>query len=229
MDEENLIKVVAVVAVMILVPILNITYFKKRVGKQFAHLAEKFGWILDNVKAAATDLKIHGMVEGKSVVVGAHTTGYGKHKQYFTTVTFTCDNLRQATFRIYKEGFFSKLGKTLGGQDIEMGDPDFDKKFIVKGDATHLQSFLSADLRAELSSLVQSKHFDGTIELKDKKLVYTMRGFLMAKKQTTRLENVIPVLIKMAVRVDGGQSSTALSRKPAKAVDHAAIYQAQIS
>ncbi len=36
-------------------------------------------------------------------------------------------------FTIYRKGLFSDLGKLLGMQDIEIGDPEFDEAFIIKG------------------------------------------------------------------------------------------------
>ena len=36
-------------------------------------------------------------------------------------------------FTVYRKGLFSELGKLLGMQDIEVGDPEFDEAFIVKG------------------------------------------------------------------------------------------------
>ena len=36
-------------------------------------------------------------------------------------------------FTIYRKGFFSDVGKLLGMQDIEVGDPEFDEAFIIKG------------------------------------------------------------------------------------------------
>ena len=36
-------------------------------------------------------------------------------------------------FKITREGFFSSIGKFFGMQDIEIGDPFFDDKFIIKG------------------------------------------------------------------------------------------------
>jgi hypothetical protein len=36
-------------------------------------------------------------------------------------------------FTIYRKGIFSELGKLLGMQDIEVGDPEFDEAFIIKG------------------------------------------------------------------------------------------------
>jgi hypothetical protein len=36
-------------------------------------------------------------------------------------------------FTIYRKGFFSDLGKMLGMQDMEIGEPEFDDAFIIKG------------------------------------------------------------------------------------------------
>jgi hypothetical protein len=36
-------------------------------------------------------------------------------------------------FTIYRKGFFSDLGKLLGMQDIEVGDPEFDEAFVIQG------------------------------------------------------------------------------------------------
>ena len=36
-------------------------------------------------------------------------------------------------FTVYRRGFFSDLGKLLGMQDIEVGVPEFDEAFIIKG------------------------------------------------------------------------------------------------
>ena len=36
-------------------------------------------------------------------------------------------------FTIYRKGVFSDLGKLMGMQDIEVGDPEFDDAFIIKG------------------------------------------------------------------------------------------------
>jgi len=36
-------------------------------------------------------------------------------------------------FTIYRRGLFSDLGKLLGMQDIEIGDAEFDRDFVIKG------------------------------------------------------------------------------------------------
>jgi len=46
---------------------------------------------------------------------------------------------------VYKEGFFSSLGKALGTQDIQVGDPLFDDLFMVKSnDESLCRAWLNA-------------------------------------------------------------------------------------
>lgn len=47
-------------------------------------------------------------------------------------------------FKIYREGFFSSVGKFFGMQDLEIGDPFFDSSFVIKGnDQRQLARLLS--------------------------------------------------------------------------------------
>lgn len=47
-------------------------------------------------------------------------------------------------FELYREGFFSSLGKLFGMQDIQIGDPFFDKDFIIKSsDPEKIRTLLS--------------------------------------------------------------------------------------
>ena len=50
-------------------------------------------------------------------------------------------------FKISREGFFSSIGKFFGMQDIEIGDPFFDKQFIIKGNDPKKIKLLLADDR----------------------------------------------------------------------------------
>ena len=52
-------------------------------------------------------------------------------------------------FTIYRKGILSELGKLFGMQDIEIGDPEFDEAFIIKGtDEARVQNlFADAKLR----------------------------------------------------------------------------------
>jgi hypothetical protein len=58
-------------------------------------------------------------------------------------------------FTIYRKGLFSGLGKMLGMQDIEVGDPEFDEAFIIQGNNEARVQHLFADRR--LRTLVQAQ------------------------------------------------------------------------
>jgi hypothetical protein len=70
-------------------------------------------------------------------------------------------------FTIYRKRFFSDLGKLLGMQDIEVGDPDFDEAFIIKGnDESKVRDlFASAKIRQMIQAQPQIrlrvKHSEG--------------------------------------------------------------------
>lgn len=50
-------------------------------------------------------------------------------------------------FTIHRKGFFSDLGKLLGMQDIEVGDPEFDEAFIIRGNDEERVRALFANLK----------------------------------------------------------------------------------
>ena len=58
-------------------------------------------------------------------------------------------------FKISREGFFSSIGKFFGMQDIEIGDPFFDKQFVIKGNNQEKIKLLLADGR--IKELCQSQ------------------------------------------------------------------------
>jgi hypothetical protein len=71
------------------------------------------------------------------------------------------DGLR---FTVYRKGMFSELGKLLGMQDIEVGDPEFDEAFIVKGtdEARVRELFADPEVRALMLAQPQIR-----LEVKD--------------------------------------------------------------
>jgi hypothetical protein len=54
-------------------------------------------------------------------------------------------------FRVYRGNFFSQIPTLFGAQDVEVGDPDFDKAFIVKAtDEEKISQLLTRELRTLL-------------------------------------------------------------------------------
>ena len=70
----------------------------------------------------------------------------------FTRLQAPFDCMSDFRFRIYRKSIFSDLGKKLGMQDIEIGDPEFDENFIIKSnDEPQVRSyFADANLREHI-------------------------------------------------------------------------------
>ena len=60
---------------------------------------------------------------------------YTRDKSTFTRMRAPYVNQDGFRFDICLENFFSGIGKSLGGQDIQIGDSYFDDRFIIKGNS----------------------------------------------------------------------------------------------
>lgn len=71
------------------------------------------------------------------VVLDTYTTSSSNNNSSTTYTRMRAPFLNKdnLNFQIYREGFFSPLGKALGFQDIQIGDQYFDKEFIIKGNS----------------------------------------------------------------------------------------------
>ena len=58
-------------------------------------------------------------------------------------------------FKIYREGFFSSVGKFFGMEDLEIGDPFFDESFVIKGN--NHQKLISLLSDEQLKNLIHEQ------------------------------------------------------------------------
>jgi hypothetical protein len=68
-----------------------------------------------------------------TVTLDTHAVSNGKTRIIFTRVRAPYVNPDGFRFTIYRRGVFSDLGKLLGMQDVEIGDEEFDRAYIIKG------------------------------------------------------------------------------------------------
>jgi hypothetical protein len=69
-----------------------------------------------------------------TVTLDTYTESHGEHGgTTYTRMRAPFVNKDGFRFTIYRRGFFSDLGKLLGMQDVEIGEPEFDDAFIIKG------------------------------------------------------------------------------------------------
>lgn len=87
------------------------------------------------------------------ITLDTFTRSTGKTSTTYTRMTAPYKSPDGLIFQIYRKNIFSKFGKVLGMQDIEIGDSDFDDEFVVKGnDEKKIIELLSSKKIRELIS-----------------------------------------------------------------------------
>jgi len=64
--------------------------------------------------------------------IDTYTVSTGQSTITYTRMRTIFINKPEFRFKVYKEGFFQKIGKALGMADIEIGDAHVDDKLIIK-------------------------------------------------------------------------------------------------
>ena len=93
--------------------------------------------------------KVQVHVKPWTITLDTYTDSTGESPVTYTRMRAPYVNPEGFRFSIYRKGILSALGKLLGIQDIEVGDPDFDEAFIIKGndESKVLRLFSDARIR----------------------------------------------------------------------------------
>ncbi len=84
------------------------------------------------------------------IILDTYTVGDGDDgSQTYTRLRALFHNPYGFQFNVYRGHIFSRIGKLFGMQDIETGDPEFDKRYIVKGNDPGKVGALMADYRVK--------------------------------------------------------------------------------
>ena len=70
-----------------------------------------------------------------TITLDTYTVSNGKTSTTYTRLRAPYVNKNGFQFQIYRKSFFSGIGKALGMQDVEVGIPQFDDAFIIKGNS----------------------------------------------------------------------------------------------
>jgi hypothetical protein len=90
-----------------------------------------------------------------TVTLDTYVVSSGRTSTTYTRIRAPYVNADGLRFQIYRRGFFSDVAKKLGGQDIEIGDVEFDRDFIIKGNNPAKVQFLFAN--PNLRALIQAQ------------------------------------------------------------------------
>jgi hypothetical protein len=134
--------------------------------------------ILSGLASAFGSWRIEGREGGSRVRIYTISRGSGKSRTTYTVVDMSAPSPVPGTLKIAREGFFSKIGKTVfGTQDIQAGDEAFDKAVIVKGsDEAAIKNLLSSSTFRD--SILRAISAYPTLEIANGELKVERQGLI---------------------------------------------------
>ena len=173
---------------------------RKEVWKQ---LAEQLG--AEYVEAGfCRREKVEVRVKEWIVTLDTYVVHAGKAVIVFTRMRAPYVNADNFRFTIYRKGVFTNIGKFFGMQDVEVGVPEFDEAFVIKGnDESKLRALFA---NAKIRQLIETQP-DIHLEVRDDEgwfgphfpqgvdeLRFQVKGVI---KDITRLKNLFDVFAEV--------------------------------
>lgn len=188
----------AVVSLSILVGLIILIIFLVRYSQKlnkrkvtwYQNWALKLGLKHELVKYMFAKLNVmSGSLEGCQVQIYEKIVGSGKNRSMHTFIEFS-PNPFDFDFRIAKEGFFSKVGKSLGSKDIEFNDHEFDKTFLLKSkEEEKFRAIMDYPAQQALRGI--EKDLIGSIYSQGDKFSYSIMGGFTKEEKIEDFERVL--------------------------------------
>lgn len=143
----------------------------------------------------------------RSIVLSLHTE---KRRSGKNTYVYTVMNIRLFgnpgfEFKLVKEGFFQKIGKAFGMQDIQIGNETFDKLFVLKSpDENRARQIFDMMFCNKL--VENEKSIRSAITLNNGVMHYEEMMMMNSEDNLNRISTVINLCTEIAEKItNGGQ------------------------
>jgi len=162
--------------------VLAFSYYRReRAGRAWSNFARAHdleyspgGWM--------SRFGLAGEYRGEAVQVRTEKRGSGRNRNTYTVYSVELPSTVPMDLVMYDEGLFSKLGKFFGGEDIEVGRPELDDAFIIRGGgAAEIREFLDRDSVA--GALLEVYAVSSDLELEHRTLSIDHRGLARISDQ----------------------------------------------
>ena len=93
--------------------------------------------------------KVRANFKQWTITLDTYTVSNGETSTTYTRLRAPYVNADGFRFTVYRKSIFTGIGKFFGMQDIEIGDPWFDEKFVIQGNSTEkvIQFFRNPRIR----------------------------------------------------------------------------------
>ncbi len=143
---------------------------------------------------------VDGMLLERHVRVHIKCIDHSNEIPKYTCISMACANLSYTIF-LSNEVFFDQLNKAFGSQDIQTGDKDFDKKFIIKGNNEQLIKKLFDTATKQLLIKYRSS-LDWKLTIYKNEIYYEEKYIMDHDENYKRTIELIKMIEKIAQRAE---------------------------
>lgn len=151
---------------------------------------------------------VGGVYGGFNVDLRTVARSSGQNSTTYTVMTVALPIGNRLMLQFYKEGVLSKIGKALGTQDVQVGDPRFDQAFMIKSNAPE---YVSGLLTPEVRELALYMPDAMNVKLAMGHVSWEQLGTLT---DASRLGNVLNMLVIIARQVLSIEAPQMLHQAP---------------
>src|SRR5690554_702376 len=116
------------------------------------------GLQFQKISGSAYSGQLNGELDGVKVQAHTLTEGSGKNKREYTLVTARINGRIPLDMKVSREGFLQKAGKLFGTDDIQVGDDELDRQFLITGSNPSTIRRLLTDPAVKAALLTTQKH-----------------------------------------------------------------------
>jgi hypothetical protein len=194
----------ALILVVIVVAVAA-AYLNHRARQQaWSELAALTGLTCESAGLFGLSLRVQGVYRGHALTLDTFTRSSGKHSTTYTRVVIRVNNTAAIRLVLHEEGLLSPVGKLLGLQDIQVGDQDLDRRFIIQGQPEDIIARLLS-LGGLRDKLLQARSLN--IKVEGQELHFEQRGVELNVDYLQYLFDLLSELVEEIEQV-GGPSFT---------------------
>ena len=179
---------------------LAITYYNnKAIQEAWGRFAMNSGLIMNQGGMFSTP-RVTGDYKGFDYLLYTFSKGSGKSRTTYTGITMNFPKYIDCHLHVYQEGFFSKIGKALGGQDIQIGNREFDDAFMIKSQTPgKVDRILTPDL---MRNMLNGKHLIN-MSISGNGIHYEQVGIIKDVANLTYISEIMWMMANNACAMEG--------------------------
>ena len=142
---------------------------------------------------------VSGPHRGRAIAFHTYTTGSGKQRQTWQALAVSCDNPHGLFLQLGTQNFLSVIAEKLGSQDVKVGEPTFDERFVLKtNDAEFLRAALLPEIRQGLLAGWSARASGAHVKLAGGQLLYAELGSFTDPAGVARMRTLLEPLLALA-------------------------------